>query len=57
MAITGIGPVIATTLMALVGDAHYFKNGRLTAAWVGFTPRQHASGENSRMLGIRKRDQ
>ncbi|MCU7878608.1 MAG: transposase [Candidatus Thiodiazotropha sp. (ex Lucinoma borealis)] len=30
--------------MASVGDAHYFKNGRQMAAWIGLTPRQHASG-------------
>ncbi|MCU7918899.1 MAG: IS110 family transposase [Candidatus Thiodiazotropha sp. (ex Epidulcina cf. delphinae)] len=53
--IPGIGPVIAATLLASVGDAHYFKNGRQMAAWVGLTPRQHASGEKSRMKGISKR--
>jgi transposase len=53
--IPGIGPVIATTLLASVGDARYFKNGRQMAAWAGLAPRQHASGEKSRMLGISKR--
>ncbi len=53
--IPGIGPMIAATLLASVGDAHYFKNGRQMAAWVGLTPKQHASGENSRMQGISKR--
>jgi transposase len=53
--IPGIGPVIAATLVAAVGDAHYFKNGRQMAAWIGLTPRQHASGEKSRMKGISKR--
>jgi transposase len=55
LSIPGIGPVVASTLLASVGDAHYFKNGRQMAAWIGLTPRQHASGENSRMLGISKR--
>jgi transposase len=31
LTIPGIGPVIATTLLASVGDAHYFKNGPLVA--------------------------
>ncbi|MES9830609.1 MAG: IS110 family transposase [Candidatus Thiodiazotropha sp. DIVDIV] len=53
--IPGIGPVVAATLLASVGDAHYFKNCRQMAAWIGLTPRQHASGEKSRMLGISKR--
>jgi transposase len=55
LSMPGIGPVVASTLLASVGDAHYFKNGRQMAAWIGLTPRQHASGENSRMLGISKR--
>lgn len=53
--IPGVGPVIAATLLASVGDAHYFKNGRQMAAWIGLTPRQHASGDKSRMMGISKR--
>jgi transposase len=53
--IPGVGPVIAAILLASVGDAHYFKNGRQMAAWIGLTPRQHASGEKSRMMGISKR--
>jgi len=48
--IPGIGPVIASVLMASVGNAYYFKNGRQMAAWIGLTPRQHASGEKSRMM-------
>jgi transposase len=55
LTIPGIGPVIAATLLAAVGDAHYFKNGRQMAAWIGLTPSQHASGEKSRMMGISKR--
>ncbi|MES9861931.1 MAG: IS110 family transposase [Candidatus Thiodiazotropha sp. LLP2] len=55
LTIPGVGPVVATTLLASVGDANCFKNGRQMAAWIGLTPRQHASGENSRMMGISKR--
>jgi transposase len=53
--IPGIGPMIAATLIASVGDARYFKNGRQLAAWMGVTPKQHASGEKSQMKGITKR--
>lgn len=53
--IPGIGPVAATALMASIGDARYFKNGRQLAAWIGLTPRQYASGEKSRHSGITKR--
>jgi len=53
--IPGIGPITAALLIASVGDPHYFKNGRQLAAWMGLTPKQHASGETSRMLGMSKR--
>jgi transposase len=55
LTIPGVGPVVATTLLASVGDANYFKNARQMAAWIGLTPLQHASGETSRMMGISKR--
>ena len=30
--------MIASVLMASVGTAYYFKNGRQMAAWIGLTP-------------------
>jgi len=53
--IPGIGPVIASNLLAAVGSAQSFKNGRQMAAWMGLTPKQHASGLKNRMQGISKR--
>jgi transposase len=53
--VVGVGPVIATAVIGTVGDAHAFKNGRQFAAWMGLTPRQHSSGERTRLLGITKR--
>ncbi|MEL0630918.1 IS110 family transposase [Psychromonas aquatilis] len=53
--IPGIGPITAAALMASVGDANAFKNGRQLAAWIGLTPMQHASGETNRMGRISKR--
>ena len=35
----GVGPVSTTALVATVGDAHAFKNGRQVAAWLGLDPR------------------
>lgn len=55
LTIPGIGPISAAALIASVGDARYFKNGRQMAAWMGLTPKQHASGEKSRITGISKR--
>ena len=54
-AVPGIGPVIATALVATVGDARAFASGRHLAAWVGLVPRQHSSGGKERLLGISKR--
>ena len=54
-AVPGIGPVIATALVATVGDAKAFASGRHLAAWVGLVPRQHSSGGKERLLGISKR--
>ncbi len=53
--IPGIGPVIARVILCSINDADQFKNGRQMAAWIGITPKQHASGDSSRMLGISKR--
>jgi len=51
----GVGPMVATALLAAVGDAHQFTNGRQMAASLGLTPRQHSSGGRERLLGISKR--
>jgi transposase len=51
----GVGPMIATALVATVGDAKQFKNSRQMAASLGLTPRQHSSGNKERLLGISKR--
>ncbi|MEO5355583.1 MAG: IS110 family transposase, partial [Magnetococcus sp. XQGC-1] len=55
LAIPGIGPMIATALVAAVGDPSVFKNGREMAAWLGLVPRQHSTGGKDRLLGISKR--
>ncbi len=53
--IPGIGPIVAATLIASVGDPGYFKNGRQLSAWIGLTPLQYASGEKNRMGKMSKR--
>ncbi|WP_434033108.1 IS110 family transposase [Cupriavidus sp. a3] len=53
--IPGVGPVTATALVATIGDAKHFKNGRELAAWLGLVPRQHSSGGKQNLLGISKR--
>ena len=51
----GVGPMIATALVATVGNAEQFANGRQMAASLGLTPKQHSSGGKDRLLGISKR--
>jgi len=51
----GVGPLIATALVATVGDGTQFKRGRQMAASLGLTPRQASSGGKERLLGISKR--
>ncbi len=51
----GVGPMIATALLASVGDASQFANGRQMAASLGLTPNQNSSGGKDRLLGISKR--
>jgi len=53
--IPGIGPLTASALVASVGNAKSFANGRQLAAWLGLVPRQHSSGGKSVLLGISKR--
>ena len=54
-AIPGIGPITASALVATIGDAKSFDNGRQVAAWLGLVPRQHSSGGKQNLLGISKR--
>ena len=51
----GIGPITATALVAALGDARHFKNGRQLAAWIGLVLRQGSSGGKHKLLGISKR--
>jgi transposase len=51
----GVGPLIATALIASVGTGEQYAKGRQMAAALGLTPRQHSSGGKDRLLGISKR--
>lgn len=53
--IPGLGPITASAIVATVGDARDFKNGRQLAAWMGLVPKQHSSGGKQNLLGISKR--
>ena len=53
--VPGIGPISASALVAAIGDAKNFDNGRQLAAWLGLVPKQHSTGGKSNLLSISKR--
>jgi len=52
--IPGIGPVVATALVAEIGDWKTFSSGRSLAAWIGLVPKQHTTGGKDRLGSITK---
>ena len=54
-ALPGVGPVIATALVAAVDDGSHFRSGRELSAWIGLVPRQYATGGKPRLGGIGRR--
>lgn len=53
--IQGVGVITASAIVATVGNARLFKNGRQFAAWLGLTPRQYTTGGKIRLGRISKR--
>jgi transposase len=52
--IPGIGPALATALVASVADAKAFRSGRNFSAWIGLVPKQHSSGGKDKLGSISK---
>ena len=53
--VPGIGPIIATAIVATVVEPSGFRSGREFAAWLGLVPRQNSTGGKHRLGGISKR--
>jgi transposase len=53
--IPGVGPILATALVATVADRRAFRSGRNFSAWIGIVPKQHSSGGKDRLGSISKR--
>ncbi len=53
-AIPGVGPLIATALVASVPDPHIFRSGRDLSAWIGLVPKQNSTGGKERLGSISK---
>ena len=52
--IPGVGPALATALVASVADPRAFRSGRDFSAWIGLVPKQHSSGGKDRLGSISK---
>jgi transposase len=53
--IPGVGPALATALVATIADPGAFRSGRNFSAWIGIVPKQHSSGGKDRLGSISKR--
>jgi transposase len=53
--IPGIGPIVATAIVAAIGNGAAFRKGREFAAWLGVVPHQYSTGGKAKLLGISKR--
>jgi transposase len=53
-AIPGVGPALATALVASVADPKAFQSARHFAAWIGLVPKQHSSGGKDKLGSISK---
>jgi transposase len=52
--IPGVGPALATALVASVANPRAFRSGRDFSAWIGLVPRQHSSGGKDKLGSISK---
>jgi transposase len=53
--IPGIGPLVATAIVASIGNGAAFHKGREFAAWMGLVPKQYSTGGKAKLYGISKR--
>ena len=53
-AIPGVGPALATALVASIADPKAFRSGRDFSAWVGLVPKQNSSGGKDKLGSISK---
>lgn len=54
VALPGVGPALATALVASVADPKAFRSGRDFSAWIGLVPKQNSTGGKARLGNITK---
>jgi transposase len=52
--VPGVGPALATALVASIADPKVFRSGRDFSAWIGLVPKQNSSGGKDRLGSISK---
>jgi transposase len=52
--VLGVGPALATALVASIADPKAFRSGRDFSAWIGLVPKQHSSGGKEKLGSISK---
>src|SRR5260370_6688080 len=55
MAVPGLGPIIASAMVAAIGNGTAFATGRDFAAWLGLVPKQMSTGDRTILGRITKR--
>jgi transposase len=55
MSVPGIGPIIASAMVAAIGNGAAFAKGRDFAAWLGLVPKQMSTGDRTILGRITKR--
>jgi transposase len=50
----GVGPMLATAVVATLADPKAFRSGRNFSAWIGLVPKQRSSGGKNRLGSISK---
>jgi transposase len=55
MTVPGIGPIIASAMVAAIGKGGSFAKGRDFAAWLGLVPKQMSTGDRTILGRISKR--
>jgi len=55
MTVPGVGPIIASAMVAAIGNGTAFAKGRDFAAWLGLIPKQMSTGDRTILGRITKR--
>jgi transposase len=55
MTVPGVGPIIASAMVAAIGNGTAFAKGRDFAAWLGLVPKQMSTGDRTILGRITKR--